>query len=203
MSWHSHTSAERTSLSVHWHELTSHGWTMRVSLLAAGRSMTTSTFWCDCRNDAGNASVICPSMALHMMSALLSPHAVRNILRACRMVCMPIVMEHGGTGVSEPKLMVISSRDVWSRRMMREVLDSALPGSLVAMFPRRPMPSSIMSMPPMPFMRCSYWRQYACTLSCAMVPSGVNTLLGLMFTRERSLSRSWVMLLCAASGVSG
>ena len=95
---HSHTSAERISLSVHSQFVTSHGCIIRVSFAAAARSVTTFASLCVCRNDAGMASVMCPSTVFCIMSALSSPHAVRNIFLAERMVLTPIVIEQGGTG---------------------------------------------------------------------------------------------------------
>ena len=153
--WQSQTSAERTSLSFHLSEVTSHGCTMRVSREAAARSHTTCTWLCVCKNVAGMRSVMVPSTVFWMISAFSSPHAVRKILRAARIVATPIVMEQGGTGSLPPKLRVISSREVASMRMMREGELSDEPGSFVAMLPMRPMPRSMMSMPSNERMRCS------------------------------------------------
>ena len=71
------------------------------------------------------------------------------------MVAIPIVTEHGGTSSLLFMLRDISSRDVASIRMMRDCELSDEPGSLVAMFPMRPIPRSMMSMPPKVLMRCS------------------------------------------------
>jgi hypothetical protein len=83
------------------------------------------------------ASEICPSTVFWMMSAFSSPHAVRYILRAEMMVATPMVMEQGGTASCVPKLMVISSREVASMRMRRDVVVMPEPGSLVAILPMR------------------------------------------------------------------
>ena len=127
--------------------------------------MTTCASLCVCKKEAGTASVTLPSTVFLIISAFSSPHAVRNILRAERMVSIPIVMEHGGTVSCEPKLIFISSRAVSSIRMSREVDVRLDPGSLVAMFPIRPIPRRITSIPPSSFIKYSYWRQYSCTLS--------------------------------------
>ena len=141
--------------SFHSQLVTSQGCTMRVSLAAAARSQTNLASLWVCTKDAGMASVTGPSTIFCTISAFSSPHAVRNILWAERRVCTPMVMEHGGTCSCVPKLLVISSREVWSMRMMR-LCDARLePGSLVAMLPIRPMPRRAMSSPPSAAMSCS------------------------------------------------
>ena len=128
---------------------------MRVKREAAAMSQTTRTSLWVCRNVAGIWSVIEPSMVFLRISAFSSPQAVRKIFLAARIVATPIVIEHGGTGSLLPKLRVISSREVASMRMMRDGELSDEPGSFVAMFPIRPMPSNIKSMPPKLLIRCS------------------------------------------------
>ena len=155
MVWQSHTSAERTSLSVHVHEVTSQGWMMRVSLEAADRSMTAWASGCACRNEAGIVSDIFSSTVFRIISAFSSPQPATKTFCALRIVAIPIVMEQGGTFSLLPKLSVISSLVVWSMRMMREVEVNTEPGSFVAMFPIRPILRSIMSMPPQSSMHCS------------------------------------------------
>ena len=61
----------------------------------------------------------------------------------------------GGTFSLLPKLSVISSRVVCPVRMMREADVITEPGSLEAIVPMRPTPSSMMSMPPCALMLCS------------------------------------------------
>ena len=100
-------------------------------------------------------SVIGPSTQARIFSALSSLHANRKILRAERMVCTPIVIAQGGTGSLVPKLSVDSSREVASISIRREDEVSPDPGSLMAIFPIRPIPKSIKSMPPKVLMRCS------------------------------------------------
>ena len=168
---------------------------MRVSLAAAARSMTTVASLWVCKNVAGMVSVMGPSTVFSMMFAFSSPHAVRNIFLALRIVATPMVSVQGGTGSCEPKLMVISSREMASVSMMREVLVMVLPGSLVAMLPMRPMPSTMMSRPPLSAIVCSYARQCSCTSSCPMVPSGEKMLQALMSTLSRNSSWSLCRLL--------
>ena len=146
--WHSHTTAERVSLSFHSQRVTSQGCTMRVSLAAAARSVTTVASACVCKKVAGMSSEILPSTIFCMMSAFSSPHAVTNIFLAFSMLLIPSVTEHGGTGSCDTKLMFISLRVMSSVNTSRATLVSPLPGSLLATFPRRPMPSTKMSMPP-------------------------------------------------------
>ena len=128
---------------------------MRVNREAAERSMTAWASWCTCRNDAGIASVIFSSTVFRIISAFSSPQPTMKTFCALRMVEIPIVMEQGGTFSLLPKLSVISSRVVLSMRMMREVEDNTEPGSLVAMFPIRPMLRSMMSIPPLVLISCS------------------------------------------------
>lgn len=89
------------------------------------------------------------------MAAFSSPHAVRKIWRAFRMVEIPMVTAQGGTVSLVDWLIDISSRVRLSIRMRRELEVRLEPGSLMAMLPMRPMPSSMISMPPKLWMRCS------------------------------------------------
>ena len=128
---------------------------MRVNRPAAARSIITwASLWV-CRNVAGMASLIEPSTHFWMMAAFSSPHAVRKIWRAFRMVEIPMVTAQGGTVSLVDWLIDISSRVRLSIRMRRELEVRLEPGSLMAMLPMRPMPSSMMSMPPKLWMRCS------------------------------------------------
>ena len=144
----SQTRAERTNLSSHLQLVTSHGCLIRVSSEAAPRSITMSAFSCVCINDAGQVSDMLFSTASLTIPAFSSPHAVIYSLRAFRMVPIPMVMLHGGTCSPLEKLLVISSRESASIRMIR-VGEAALePGSFTAMLPLRPIPKRATSNPP-------------------------------------------------------
>ena len=161
---------------------------MRVSSAAAARSRYAAAWGWPCRNVAATSGDGSPSTARCTTSALCSPVAIRAISRAWRIVATPIVIASRGT-LSSPKKSAAASRRVTVSSVTSRVRESGgEPGSLKPICPLLPIPRSWKSMPPAWTMACSYAAHCSARRSRGVLPSGMCTLSGLMFTWAKKFS---------------
>ena len=103
------------------------------------------TCGCICNADALHEELIGPSIAFATASAFASPKARRRMLRASRIVPIPIVIATVGMS----PLILLLSLIVSSERVFSLVRDARLDvGSLKPICPVRPIPRICRSMPP-------------------------------------------------------
>ena len=190
--------ARRVSWLSHSQEVTSHGWCMRVSWVAALRSHSTFAFGCSCKAEAGQAASVDPSIASCRGDALCSPHATRITSFARRMVPTPIVMALTGTCSMVPKVFFASSREMLSNITRRVWLEGADPGSFRPIFPQRPIPSNCRSTPPNSCIFRSMRPIIGMISRWSIVPSKANTFSALMSTWSINCSFSCAKQPCAA-----